>query len=46
VVLYKIVGGGHPWPGGTSRLPERLVGRKTMEIDAVDVIVDFFGLTG
>ena len=27
LVLYKIVGGGHTWPGGTQYLPERIIGK-------------------
>ncbi|MEB3806496.1 MAG: hypothetical protein GSR73_03170 [Desulfurococcales archaeon] len=41
VLLYKIVGGGHPWPGAPSRLPERVVGRGCKEIDATKLVIDF-----
>jgi len=33
---------GHTWPGGRSLLPERVVGRTTHRIRAVDVIWEFF----
>jgi polyhydroxybutyrate depolymerase len=40
VVLYKIVGGGHTWPGQTGLHP--LMGRTTHEISANDVMWKFF----
>ncbi|HLJ12627.1 MAG TPA: PHB depolymerase family esterase [Planctomycetaceae bacterium] len=40
VVLYKIHGGGHSWPGQASL--ERILGRATMDIAANDLIWDFF----
>jgi polyhydroxybutyrate depolymerase len=42
VVLYTITGGGHTWPGGTQYLPDFLVGRVCLDIDANQVIWDFF----
>ena len=42
VVLYRIEGGGHTWPGGYQYLGERLVGRSTRDIDAADEIWRFF----
>lgn len=42
VVLLKIQGGGHAWPGGWPYLNERLIGRTSMDINACDVIWDFF----
>ena len=44
VVLFKVIGGGHAWPGRgreRSRLKRRLVGRASTEIDAGAVILDF-----
>lgn len=41
VVLYKIVGGGHTWPGGPA-IQGLLLGRVTREIDASALIWDFF----
>jgi polyhydroxybutyrate depolymerase len=42
VLLYRIEGGGHTWPGGPQYLPVRLVGRVSHELDAGQVIWDFF----
>jgi polyhydroxybutyrate depolymerase len=41
VTLYLIRGGGHTWPGGQPYLP-RLVGTTSRQIDASEVIWDFF----
>ena len=41
VVLYAVEGGGHTWPGGKPYLP-RIVGRTSRDIDANEVIWDFF----
>lgn len=40
VVLYRIAGGGHTWPGRKAPLP--FLGRSSEEIDANDLIWDFF----
>lgn len=42
VVLVKVIGGGHTWPGGKQYLGKRLVGRVSRDIDASQVIVEFF----
>jgi len=42
VVLYRIEGGGHTWPGGLQYLPVRLVGRTTRDINGCDEIWEFF----
>lgn len=42
VILYKIVNGGHTWPGGWQYLPKVLIGKTTQNIDASEVIWDFF----
>ncbi len=42
VVLYRIEGGGHTWPGGTQHLPRVIVGRVSRDINANDVIWSFF----
>lgn len=42
VRLYEVRGGGHTWPGGEPYLGERLVGQVSREIDANDVIWQFF----
>lgn len=41
VVLYKLTGAGHVWPGTTAALP-RLLGRPTTLVDANDVMWQFF----
>ena len=40
VVLIEIVGGGHTWPGGPSRV--RFLGKTTMNISANDAMWEFF----
>jgi polyhydroxybutyrate depolymerase len=42
VVLYRIEGGGHTWPGGPQYLSERFIGRVCRDIDATAVIWEFF----
>ena len=42
VVLYRIEGGGHTWPGGRQYLPVRLIGRTSRDINACDEIWRFF----
>jgi polyhydroxybutyrate depolymerase len=42
VVLYAIEGGGHTWPGGDQYLPAGIIGRTSRDIDANEVIWDFF----
>lgn len=42
VVLYKIIGGGHSWPGGYEFFSERLVGKTCRDINACDEIWEFF----
>jgi polyhydroxybutyrate depolymerase len=42
VVLYVIEGGGHTWPGGIPYLPERIIGRTSRQMDASQVIWEFF----
>lgn len=41
VLLYRIDGGGHTWPGGDP-LPEWFVGRTTQSISATDLMWEFF----
>ena len=40
--VYEIQGGGHTWPGGRQYLGRRLIGNTSREINACDVIWDFF----
>jgi len=42
VEYYRVRGLGHIWPGGTNRLPEKLVGKPSDSLNATDVIWDFF----
>ncbi len=42
VVLYTIEGGGHTWPGGYQYLPEWVIGKTSLEIDANETIWRFF----
>lgn len=40
--LYEIRGGGHTWPGGSPHLSERIVGKVSRELNASEVIWEFF----
>ncbi|MGO9604985.1 MAG: alpha/beta hydrolase family esterase [Candidatus Binataceae bacterium] len=42
VLYYTVEGLGHVWPGGSSRLPERWVGKASNKLDATTVIWAFF----
>ncbi len=42
VMLYKVNGGGHTWPGGKNRYPKFIVGPTAPEPDATYIIVKFF----
>jgi polyhydroxybutyrate depolymerase len=42
VVLVRLDGGGHTWPGGAQYLPERVVGRVCRDFDATALIWQFF----
>ena len=42
VILYAIEGGGHTWPSGYQYLPEYIIGRTSRDIDANEVIWNFF----
>jgi polyhydroxybutyrate depolymerase len=42
VVLYDVQGGGHTWPGGWQYLGVWLVGRTSRELNASEVIWEFF----
>lgn len=42
VVLYTVEGGGHTWPGGKQYLPIALIGRVNRDIDATQLIWEFF----
>jgi len=42
VVLYDVQGGGHTWPGGWQYLGVWLVGKTSREINASDLMWEFF----
>ena len=42
VQYYTLEGIGHHWPGGKIRLPESLVGEGTDQVQATEIIWDFF----
>ena len=42
LILYRIEGGGHAWPGGKQYLGKRLIGQTSREIIACDVIWEYF----
>ncbi|HEV2440831.1 MAG TPA: PHB depolymerase family esterase [bacterium] len=44
VALYTIEGGGHTWPGGPQYLPVGLIGPASRQLNASEVIVEFFRL--
>lgn len=42
VMLVRLDGGGHTWPGGAQYLPELLIGRVCRDFDATALIWEFF----
>jgi polyhydroxybutyrate depolymerase len=42
VVLVRLDGGGHTWPGGGQYLPEGLIGRVCRDFSATTIIWEFF----
>lgn len=42
VSLVAVEGGGHTWPGGYQYMPERFIGKTSRDIDANQMIWDFF----
>lgn len=42
VALYTVTGGGHTWPGGKQYLFKAMVGRVSHDINATEVIWEFF----
>ncbi len=42
VVLYSIQGGGHTWPGAFYSGPADLLGKTCNDVDATELITDFF----
>lgn len=41
VILYKVIGGGHTWPGGSVQ-PKVMLGKTSQQFNASEVIWDFF----
>ena len=41
VTLYRVIGGGHGWPGGPQYAPRFLVGRISRTFDATAAVLDF-----
>jgi polyhydroxybutyrate depolymerase len=42
VILYEVEGGGHTWPGANQYLPQFLIGRLSQDMQASEVIMQFF----
>jgi poly(3-hydroxybutyrate) depolymerase len=40
VVLYRIEGGGHGWPGGPQYAPARVIGPVPRDLDATAILLD------
>jgi polyhydroxybutyrate depolymerase len=40
VVLYRIEGGGHGWPGGPQFLPARVIGPIPRHLDATGILLE------
>ncbi len=42
VILYEVEGGGHTWPGANQYLPRFMIGRLSKDVQASEVIIEFF----
>jgi polyhydroxybutyrate depolymerase len=42
VILYRVEGGGHTWPGGPQYLPKKVVGETNRSWEASEAIWEFF----
>jgi polyhydroxybutyrate depolymerase len=42
VVLYRVEGGGHTWPGGVQYLPSFVIGPTSRSVSASEAIWRFF----
>jgi len=40
VVLYRIEGGGHGWPGGPQFMPARFIGPIPRHLDATGILLE------
>ncbi len=43
VILHRIEGGGHTWPGGPQYLPSTVIGPVASTLDATGILLDSFG---
>jgi polyhydroxybutyrate depolymerase len=41
VIVYRIEGGGHAWPGGSQYLPKMMIGKASQQIDGSRAIWEF-----
>jgi len=46
VVLYRIEGGGHGWPGGPQYLPARVIGPVPRHLDATGILLEMVATVG
>jgi polyhydroxybutyrate depolymerase len=44
VVLYRVDGGGHTWPGGSLYLPARIIGPVCRSLDATGILLERLAL--
>jgi len=44
VILYKVNGGGHTWPGGLQYMSENFIGKTSRDFSATETIWQFFKL--
>ncbi len=42
IVVYTVEGGGHTWPGGKAYLSESIIGKTSHNMDASEVLWEFF----
>jgi polyhydroxybutyrate depolymerase len=42
VVFYKVMNGGHTWPGGSQYLPAFMIGKTSRDLNASETILAFF----
>jgi poly(3-hydroxybutyrate) depolymerase len=43
VQLYRIIGGGHGWPGGPIGAPAWMFGPRAQALDATGILLEFAG---
>ncbi len=42
VIIVKVIGGGHTWPGGRLYMDESVIGKLCNDANASDMVLDFF----